>query len=69
MLYIIQTKFMGVGWWCFGISPEGIGAVGMAINFAMTIGVSLCTPPPPVAIQEMVESVRIPRGAGAAVDH
>jgi len=69
MLYIVQTKFMGVSPWFFGISPEGIGTVGMVLNFAMTIGVSLVTTAPPAAVQAMVESVRIPRGAGAAVDH
>ncbi len=69
MLYIVQTKFMGVAPWFMGISPEGIGTVGMVINFAVTIGVSLVTAAPPAAVQEMVESVRIPRGAGAAVDH
>jgi len=69
MLYIVQTKFMGVSPWFFGISPEGIGTVGMVINFAVTIGVSLITKAPPAAVQEMVESVRIPRGAGAAIDH
>ncbi len=69
MLYIVQTKFMGVPPWFFGISPEGIGTVGMVLNFAVTFGVSLITKAPPAAVQEMVESVRIPRGAGAAVDH
>ncbi len=69
MLYIVQTKFMGVSPWFMGISPEGIGTVGMVINFAVTIAVSLVTPAPPAAVQAMVESVRIPRGAGAAVDH
>lgn len=69
MLYIVQTKFLGVAPWFFGISPEGIGTVGMVINFAVTIGVSLITKAPPAAVQEMVESVRIPRGAGAAIDH
>ncbi len=69
MLYIVQTKFMGVSPWFMGISPEGIGTVGMVINFAVTIGVSMFTKAPPAAVQEMVESVRIPRGAGAAVDH
>ena len=69
MLYIVQTKFMGVSPWFFGISPEGIGTVGMVLNFAVTFGVSLITKAPPAAVQEMVESVRIPRGAGAAVDH
>lgn len=69
MFYIVQTKFMGVAPWFMNISPEGIGTVGMLINFAVTIVVSLCTAAPPAAVQEMVESVRIPRGAGAAVDH
>ncbi len=69
MFYIVQTKFMGVAPWFMNISPEGIGTVGMLLNFAVTIVVSLCTAAPPAAVQDMVESVRIPRGAGAAVDH
>ncbi len=69
MLYIVQTKFMGVAPWFMGISPEGIGAVGMVINFIVTIGVSMMSSPPPEEVREMVESVRFPRGAGAAVDH
>ena len=69
MVYIVQTKFMGVAPWFMNISPEGIGTVGMLLNFAVTIAVSLCTAAPPAAVQDMVESVRIPRGAGAAVDH
>ncbi len=71
MFYILHTTpaFMGADPWFFGISPQGIGTVGMVINFIVMILVSLITPPPPVEIQEMVESVRIPRGAGMAVDH
>lgn len=69
MFYIVQTKFMGVAPWFMNISPEGIGTVGMLLNFTVTILVSLCTAAPPAAVQDMVESVRIPRGAGAAVDH
>lgn len=69
MLYIIQTKFLGMSPWFYGISPEGIGTVGMVLNFIVTISVSLFTTPPPLEVQNMVESVRIPRGAGAAVDH
>ena len=49
--------------------PFFLIGVGMLINFAVTILVSLCTAAPPAAVQDMVESVRIPRGAGAAVDH
>ncbi len=69
MLYIVQTAFMGMDPWLFGISPQGIGAVGMVLNFIVTIGVSLVTAEAPKEVQDLVESVRIPRGAGAALDH
>jgi cation/acetate symporter len=69
MFYIVQTKFMGVAPWFMGISPEGIGSVGMILNFVVTIVVSHMTPAPPQDVQDMVESIRIPRGAGAAIDH
>jgi cation/acetate symporter len=52
-------------WW-LGISPEGIGTVGMLLNFAVTMGVSRVTPPPPAHIQVLVDLIRIPRGAGKA---
>ena len=54
------------GYWLLGISPEGIGSIGMVINFAVAIGVTLLTPPPPKHVQELVERIRIPTGAGAA---
>jgi cation/acetate symporter len=41
----------------------------MLLNFAVTTLVSLASAPPPEAVQELVEHVRIPRGAGAAIDH
>jgi cation/acetate symporter len=69
IFYIIQTKFMGVKPWFMGISPEGIGTIGMLLNFVVTWVVSHLTPPPPDEIQDLVESVRFPRGAGVAVDH
>jgi cation/acetate symporter len=55
--------------WLFGISPEGIGTVGMALNFIVAWVVSKLTAPPPPHIQHMVEDIRVPRGAGAAVSH
>ncbi|WP_186755803.1 sodium:solute symporter family protein [Echinicola salinicaeni] len=55
--------------WLFGISPEGIGSVGMLLNFIVGFVVSMVTPAPPVAVQEMVEDIRIPRGAGEAQSH
>ena len=52
--------------WLFGISPLSIGTVGAVINFAVAYAVSLVTEAPPQAIQDLVESVRTPKGAGAA---
>lgn len=49
--------------WCAGISPEGIGAVGCLLNFAVMFAVSRLTPPPPPKVQALVESVRVPRGS------
>jgi cation/acetate symporter len=69
IMYIIQVRFMGSSQWFLDISPEGIGTVGMLINMIVTIVVSKLTAAPPAEIQEMVEGVRIPRGAGIAVDH
>ena len=47
--------------WLFGISPEGIGVVGMALNFVVAITVSHMTAAPPERIQHMVENIRVPR--------
>lgn len=52
-------------WW-LGISPEGIGFIGMIINFVVAIVVSSFTAPPPEEVQELVENIRIPSGAGEA---
>ena len=60
--YIIGVKFYGMSTWLFGISPEGIGTVGMIINFIVTLVVSRLTPPPPLEVQEMVASLRSPEG-------
>ncbi|QJQ96792.1 MULTISPECIES: sodium:solute symporter family protein [Halomonadaceae] len=55
--------------WLFGISPLSFGAVGALINFAVAYAVSSVTAAPPQEIQNLVESVRYPKGAGAAIDH
>jgi cation/acetate symporter len=65
--YIIYFKFMGGTpdqFW-FGISPEGIGALGMVLNFLVAFVVSRFTPPPPQEVQDMVEHIRVPVGAKA----
>ena len=55
--------------WLFGISPEGIGVVGMVINFAIAIGVASLTPKTPLEVRKLVDSIRVPRGAGDAQVH
>lgn len=55
--------------WMFGISPLSFGAVGAVINFIVAYAVCSVTTPAPQYIQDLVESVRSPKGAGAAVDH
>ncbi|MBO6602251.1 MAG: cation acetate symporter [Roseicyclus sp.] len=53
----------------FGIPPTHFGPIGAVANFLVAYLVSRVTAEPPQHIQELVESVRIPRGAGAATDH
>ena len=55
-------------WW-LGISPEGIGTLGMILNFVVAWTVSRISPPPPEHIQHLVEDIRVPRGAGETSDH
>ena len=55
--------------WMFGISPLSIGTVGALINFAVAYAVSLVSVAPPKEIQDLVESVRTPKGAGGALSH
>jgi cation/acetate symporter len=52
--------------WLFGISPEGIGSIGMVLNFIVAWIVSRMTTPPPEHIQHLVEDIRIPKGASGA---
>ncbi len=66
--YIVFFKFirpeMNISeHWLFGISPEGIGIIGMTFNFAVAWLVSWVTPEPPSGIQELVDDIRIPRRA------
>ena len=72
--YIVYFKFVApemntAANWLFGVSPEGIGTVGMLLNFVVAFAVSRVTAPPPEHIQHIVEDIRVPRGAGAAIDH
>ncbi|TSE27055.1 Cation/acetate symporter ActP [Tepidimonas thermarum] len=53
----------------FGVTPEAFGTVGAIVNFIVAFAVSAVSKPVPAHIQELVESVRVPKGAGAAVGH
>lgn len=55
-------------WW-FGISPEGFGSIAMIVNFIVSIVIMKFTPDPPIEVQNIVEDIRIPSGAGEASDH
>ena len=72
--YIVYFKFISpelntAEYWLLGVSPEGIGSLGMVLNFVVAVIVCKVTPPPPEHIQHIVEDIRVPRGAGTAVDH
>ena len=45
--------------WFYEISPQGIGTIGMLLNFAVTLVVSRLTPPPPKEVRELVENIRV----------
>ncbi|MEA2018658.1 MAG: sodium:solute symporter family protein [Campylobacterota bacterium] len=70
-IYIVYFVFFGGAKedYLFGIAPTGIGTIGMIIHFVVAYVVSRNTPPPPQEIQDLVESIRIPKGAGEAHDH
>ncbi|MGB0833187.1 MAG: sodium:solute symporter family protein [Psychrobium sp.] len=72
--YIVYFKFVNPAAnkpenWFLGISPEGIGTVGMLVNFATAFVVSKMTKEVPQDVIDMVDSIRVPKGAGAAHDH
>jgi cation/acetate symporter len=67
--YIVGTKYLGWPNFIFGITAEGIGAIGMLLNFLVAYLVSRATPPPPQEIQKLVDEIRVPKGSGAAADH
>ena len=72
--YIIYFKFINPAAnnsdnWLLGISPEGIGTLGMIFNFFIALLVHRFTPDAPQAIQELVETIRYPKGAKTARQH
>ncbi len=53
--------------WCFGIGPQGIGIVGMAINLAVTLVLTPLTAAPSSGVRAMIDTIHEPEGAGPAV--
>ncbi len=74
LFYMLKFKFDWFGggtpedWW-FGISPEGFGTIAMLANFVVSLIISKMTPPPPLHVQNLVENIRVPSGAGEASSH
>ncbi|WP_321390100.1 sodium:solute symporter family protein [Emcibacter sp.] len=73
-LYIVYFKFISPEMntkdnWLFGVSPEGIGTIGMVINFIVATVVARITAAPPQHVQELVEHIRVPGDAGEAHTH
>jgi cation/acetate symporter len=65
--YIIGSVYAGMPDWCFGIGPQGIGAVGMLINFTVTLLLTPLTRAPSPAVRDMIETIHEPEGAGPAL--
>ncbi len=71
IMFIASTSFLGdmSPNWFFGIEPNAFGAIGAVINFGVATVVSRLTEAPPKHVQELVEHIRVPSGAGASVAH
>ncbi len=74
LFYMLKFKFDTFGgggpedWW-FGISPEGFGTIAMLLNFIVSLVISAFTKDPPEEVQQIVETIRLPKGAGRARSH
>ncbi|MEM9161255.1 MAG: cation acetate symporter, partial [Verrucomicrobiota bacterium] len=71
--YIIASVYGGMKPWTFGvfdsgIKAQGIGSIGMVLNFAVTLGLARFFPPPSAKVQSMIDDIREPEGSGAAID-
>lgn len=67
-----KENYLLAGWFgegSAGIEPQGIGTLGMLLNFVVTLAISSCTSPPPQDVMDLVENVRLPSGSGDAVEH
>jgi cation/acetate symporter len=71
IMFVASTSYLGdmSENWFLGIEPNAFGAIGALVNFGVAYVVSHMTAPPPEHIQHLVEDIRVPAGAGGAVDH
>lgn len=71
IMFIASTSFLGdmPANWFLGIEPNAFGAIGAVVNFAVAFTVSRLTAQPPKEVQDLVEHIRVPAGAGAAQAH
>ena len=62
IMFIPGTGFLGdmPPNWFLGIEPNAFGVVGALVNFAVTLAVTYMTAPPPAAVQQLVEEIRVP---------
>ena len=71
IMFIQGTEFLGSMSpnWFMGIEPNAFGCVGAIVNFVVAFAVSSVTKEVPDDVQELVENIRVPAGAGLAQDH
>ncbi|WP_394127454.1 sodium:solute symporter family protein [Vibrio hepatarius] len=71
ILFVADWKYLE-SWgsnWFLGIEPNAFGAIGAVFNFVVAFAVSKVTAETPQEVKDLVEHVRVPAGAGGAVDH
>jgi cation/acetate symporter len=66
---LYASEFNNAEHWWFGISPEGIGVAGAALNFTVAWVVALLTRPPPAEVRRLIEDIRVPVGVSTPHDH
>jgi cation/acetate symporter len=71
IMFIASTSFLGdlPNNWFLGIEPNAFGAIGALVNFGVAFAVSRMTVAPPQDVQDLVEDIRVPAGAGEAQAH
>ncbi|KZZ61309.1 hypothetical protein A3761_21145 [Oleiphilus sp. HI0123] len=71
IMFVASTSFLGdmPANWFLGIEPNAFGAIGAVVNFTVAFAVSKLTVEPPQHVQDLVEHIRVPAGAGEAHAH